>query len=224
MVPNIEPGYLRSLVTLDPPKSSENWDDIMKDIEDKIMPGITHWQHSKFHAYFPAGNSFPSILGDMLSTGLGINGFNWQASPACTELETIVMHWMGVMTNLPKQLLPFEDFNSEKIFDLNMNPIDELSEKSMPNNHQVPPPGPVQANTVGMTSHWGGGVLLGSASECVLVSMLAARGKAISKYKRQHGSEEDGKILAKLVAYTSKLVIVLFYMTIKLLFNFISFN
>lgn len=49
-------------------------------------------------------------------------------------------------------------------------------------------------------------VLKGSASECVLVSMLAARGKAISKYKREHGSEEDGKILAKLVAYTSKLV------------------
>ncbi len=158
MVPNIEPGYLRSLITLDPPKSSENWDDIMKDIEEKIMPGITHWQHSKFHAYFPAGNGFPSILGDMLSTGLGINGFNWQASPACTELETIVMHWLGVMTNLPKHLLPFEDFNSEKIFDLNMNTIDEMSNKLSNNNDQGPAQAP--STNVGMNSHWGGGVLL----------------------------------------------------------------
>jgi len=195
VVPNIEPGYLRSLVSLDPPKSSENWDEIMKDIEEKIMPGITHWQHSKFHAYFPAGNSFPSILGDMLSTGLGINGFSWQASPACTELETIVMHWMGTMAGLPKHLLPFEDLNTEKLIDTDAALNENLNEQTET----------VQTSNTFGNLHWGGGVLLGSASECVLVSMLAARGKAISKYKRQHGSKEDGKILAKLVAYTSKL-------------------
>ena len=122
----------------------------MKDIEEKIMPGITHWQHSKFHAYFPAGNSFPSILGDMLSTGLGINGFSWQASPACTELETIVMHWMGSMTGLPKFLLPFEDLNTEKILDKNMMTKEDLNEESET----------VQASNTCVNSHWGGGVLL----------------------------------------------------------------
>lgn len=67
----------------------------MADVETKIMPGVTHWQHPRFHAYFPSGNSFPSILGDMLSDGIGCIGFSWAASPACTELETIVLDWLG---------------------------------------------------------------------------------------------------------------------------------
>jgi len=49
----------------------------MEDVENKIMPGVTHWQHPRFHAYFPSGNSFPSILGDMLSDGIGCIGFSW---------------------------------------------------------------------------------------------------------------------------------------------------
>jgi hypothetical protein len=71
------------------------------------MPGVTHWQHNRFHAYFPAGNSYPSILGDLVSSGLGIVGFTWAASPACTELETICLDWLGRMLNLPKMFLPF---------------------------------------------------------------------------------------------------------------------
>lgn len=78
-----------------PPEKSEKWDDIIQDVERTIMPGITHWQHPRFHAYFPAGNSYPSILGEMLSAGLGIVGFSWAASPACTELETIMLDWIG---------------------------------------------------------------------------------------------------------------------------------
>lgn len=77
------------------PQDPEDWDKIMSDVEEKIMPGVTHWQHSRFHAYFPAGNSFPSILGDMLGDGIGCIGFSWAASPACTELETIVLDWLG---------------------------------------------------------------------------------------------------------------------------------
>lgn len=75
----------------------------------KILPGVTHWQHPRFHAYFPAGNSYPSIMGEMLSSGLGIVGFSWAASPSCTELETIVLDWLGKMINLPKAFLPFSD-------------------------------------------------------------------------------------------------------------------
>jgi len=82
------------------PENSETWDDIMKDVEAAIMPGITHWQHPRFHAYFPAGNSYPSILGDMLSAGLGIVGFSWAASPACTELETIMLDWIGIIREI----------------------------------------------------------------------------------------------------------------------------
>ena len=55
----------------------------MKDVEDKIMVGMTHWQHPRFHAYFPAGNSFPSILADMLSGAIGCVGFSWVDTRLC---------------------------------------------------------------------------------------------------------------------------------------------
>lgn len=77
VTPSVEPGYLRHLLPGEAPHSPENWDDIMRDVETKIMPGVTHWQHPRFHAYFPAGNSYPSILGDMLSDGIGCIGFSW---------------------------------------------------------------------------------------------------------------------------------------------------
>ncbi len=95
VTPEVEPGYLRPMLPKYAPEKSEKWEDIMQDVERAIMPGITHWQHPRFHAYFPAGNSYPSILGEMLSAGLGIVGFSWAASPACTELETIMLDWIG---------------------------------------------------------------------------------------------------------------------------------
>nr|CAI5822199.1 unnamed protein product [Callosobruchus analis] len=77
VIPNIEPNYLRSLLPDEAPAEPEDWDTIMKDVEKKIMPGVTHWQHPRFHAYFPSGNSFPSILADMLSDAIGAIGFSW---------------------------------------------------------------------------------------------------------------------------------------------------
>lgn len=77
VTPNVEPCYLRDLLPSEAPQEPENWDDIMQDVETKIMPGVTHWQHPRFHAYFPSGNSFPSILGDMLSDAIGCIGFSW---------------------------------------------------------------------------------------------------------------------------------------------------
>ena len=97
VTPGIEPGYLSKLLPASPPVEGEPWEDIMRDVEDKIMVGMTHWQHPRFHAYFPAGNSYPSILADMLSDALGVVGFSWAAAPACTELETIVLDWLGKM-------------------------------------------------------------------------------------------------------------------------------
>lgn len=81
VTPNIEPGYLRKILPEEAPFNPEDWDSIMADIETKIMPGVTHWQHPRFHAYFPSGNSFPSILGDMLSGGIGCIGFSWVFPP-----------------------------------------------------------------------------------------------------------------------------------------------
>ena len=67
---------IKSFQTAEAPHEPEPWENIMADIETKIMPGVTHWQHPRFHAYFPSGNSFPSILGDMLSDGIGCIGFS----------------------------------------------------------------------------------------------------------------------------------------------------
>lgn len=203
VTPQIEPGYLSNLLSLSPPKSGEKWEDIMNDIEDKIMPGITHWQHPGFHAYFPAGNSYPSILGDMLSSGLGIIGFSWASSPACTELETIVLHWLGKMSGLHRSLLPFVETNEG----INMNClVNKTSTNSilMQSLNEAGEETPTRVEETS-TVHSGGGVLLGSASECVLVSMLAARCKSIANYKRNVEMNEDGHILTKLVAYASKL-------------------
>jgi glutamate/tyrosine decarboxylase-like PLP-dependent enzyme len=162
--PDVETGYLRKLLPNEAPQEPEEWDNIMCDVDKKIMPGITHWQHPRFHAYFPSGNSFPSILGDMLSDAIGCIGFSWAASPACTELETIVMDWYGKAIGLP------DDFITS-------------SEGSK-----------------------GGGVIETSASECVLVSMLAARNQAIKYLKTEnpHCQMEDSAFLPKLVGYCSK--------------------
>lgn len=77
VTPSVEPGYLRAALPSEAPQYPESWDEVMCDVEKKIMPGLTHWQHPRFHAYFPSGNGYPSILGDMLSAGIGCIGFSW---------------------------------------------------------------------------------------------------------------------------------------------------
>lgn len=66
---------------------------------------MTHWHSPHFHAYFPTGNSYPAICADMLSAALGCIGFTWIASPACTELEMVMMNWLGKMMRLPEEFL-----------------------------------------------------------------------------------------------------------------------
>ncbi|XP_064409323.1 aromatic-L-amino-acid decarboxylase-like isoform X3 [Latimeria chalumnae] len=102
---DVEPGYLHPLIPDSAPKEPESFDEVIKDIERVIMPGVTHWQSPYFFAYFPAGNSFPSLLGDMLSGAIGCIGFSWASSPACTELEIVMLDWLGKMINLPEQFL-----------------------------------------------------------------------------------------------------------------------
>ncbi|XP_037049467.1 histidine decarboxylase isoform X1 [Bradysia coprophila] len=103
--PNVKPGYMRNLLPDSAPLEGEEWQHIFLDVERVIMPGITHWQSPHMHAYFPATNSFPSLLGDMLADAVNCLGFTWASSPACTELETIVMSWLGKMIGLPDVFL-----------------------------------------------------------------------------------------------------------------------
>ncbi|XP_019622539.1 PREDICTED: histidine decarboxylase-like [Branchiostoma belcheri] len=103
--PDVQPGYMRSLVPDCAPMDGESWEDIFDDVERVIMPGVVHWQSPHMHAYYPALNSGPSLLGDMLADAIGCIGFTWASSPACTELEMIVMDWLGKMIGLPPQFL-----------------------------------------------------------------------------------------------------------------------
>uniref|UniRef100_A0A1I8B4U1 Aromatic-L-amino-acid decarboxylase n=1 Tax=Meloidogyne hapla TaxID=6305 RepID=A0A1I8B4U1_MELHA len=109
VVPSIEPGYLKELLPLHAPQTAEPFERLLQDFESYIMPGVTHWTHPRFHAYFPAGNSFPSILADMLSDALGAIGFSWAACPAMTELEIHMLQWLGEMIGLPVAFLPFTE-------------------------------------------------------------------------------------------------------------------
>ncbi|KAM8974316.1 histidine decarboxylase [Pelodytes ibericus] len=103
--PDVQPGYMRSLLPDSAPVESESWDNIFRDIEDIIMPGVVHWQSPHMHAYFPALTSWPSLLGDMLADAINCLGFTWASSPACTELEMNVMDWLAKMLGLPCHFL-----------------------------------------------------------------------------------------------------------------------
>ncbi|XP_073133483.1 phenylacetaldehyde synthase-like [Henckelia pumila] len=125
---------------------------INADIRDKIIPGVTHWQSPEYFAYYPSNSSIAGFLGEMLSAVVNVVGFSWITSPAATELETIVMDWLGKALKLPDALL----------------------------------------STI--LGH-GGGVIQGTASEVVLVVLLAARDKILRKVGKD--------TIRKLVVYCS---------------------
>lgn len=103
--PDVEPGYLRSLIPSAAPQEPDPYEDIIRDVEKVIMPGVTHWHSPFFFAYFPTASSYPAMLADMLCGAIGCIGFSWAASPACTELETAMMDWLGKMLQLPEAFL-----------------------------------------------------------------------------------------------------------------------
>jgi aromatic-L-amino-acid/L-tryptophan decarboxylase len=101
----VQPGEVRSKLPPAAPEHGESFDRILGDVERVILPGITHWQSPNFYAYFPANASGPAILGDLLASGLGVQGMLWSTSPACTELETHVLDWLVPMLGLPEKFL-----------------------------------------------------------------------------------------------------------------------
>ncbi|XP_058098751.1 tyrosine decarboxylase-like [Magnolia sinica] len=101
----VEPGYLHKRLPDSAPYNPEPIESIMQDIQNDIIPGITHWQSPNYFAYFPSSGSTAGFLGEMLSTGFNVVGFNWMSSPAATELESIVMDWLGKMLKLPNSFM-----------------------------------------------------------------------------------------------------------------------
>ncbi|XP_073141219.1 tyrosine decarboxylase 2 [Henckelia pumila] len=146
----VQPGYLRKLIPDSAPARPDSFQDVLDDIRDKIIPGVTHWQSPEYFAYYPSNSSIAGFLGEMLSAAVNVVGFSWITSPAATELETIVMDWLGKALKLPDAFLS--------------------------------------------TGH-GGGVIQGTASEAVLVVLLAARDKILRKVGKD--------TIRKLVVYCS---------------------
>ena len=100
--PDCEPGEIQAQLPIQPPEQAESFDDIFRDFESLILPGMTHWQHPGFMGYFPANASLPSLLGEILSSALGAQCMSWMTSPAATELETQMMIWLRQALGLPK--------------------------------------------------------------------------------------------------------------------------
>ncbi|KAJ4406820.1 hypothetical protein N0V82_010046 [Gnomoniopsis sp. IMI 355080] len=105
VVSQVEPGYLRKILPPAAPQDGEAWDTIRRDIDAKIVPGLTHWQSPNFLAFFPCPSSYPSLLGELYSAAFTGACFNWICSPAVTELETIVLDWLAQILGLPNTYL-----------------------------------------------------------------------------------------------------------------------
>ncbi len=99
----LEPGAVRAQLPATPPAKPETFDQVFNDLDQILLPGLSHWQHPNFYGYFPGNCDLASALGDYLSTGLGVLGLSWQSSPSLTELEEVVTDWMRQMTGLSDQ-------------------------------------------------------------------------------------------------------------------------
>src|SRR6185312_10629722 len=101
VVPEVRPGEIRGRLPSSPPEQGEPFAAMFHDFQEVILPGMTHWNHPGWFAYFPGNNSAPSILGEMLTAVMGAQCMSWVTSPAATELEQVVMEWLRQMIGLP---------------------------------------------------------------------------------------------------------------------------
>ncbi|WAC00250.1 MULTISPECIES: DOPA decarboxylase [Pseudomonas] len=99
----VEPGYLKSALPAGAPLQGEPFQAILDDVNTLVMPGLSHWQHPDFYGYFPSNGTLSSVLGDFLSTGLGVLGLSWQSSPALSELEETTLDWVRQLLGLSGQ-------------------------------------------------------------------------------------------------------------------------
>ena len=102
VVPNIKTGDIKNKLPQNPPSLPESFEKIFSDVDKKIIPGVTHWNHPNFMAYFNSTSSGPGILAELLSAALNTNGMLWKTSPSTTELERVTVDWMRQMLGLPE--------------------------------------------------------------------------------------------------------------------------
>lgn len=102
---DIQPNQISKQLPSSPPNEAESFEQILSDLNKILLPGITHWNHPNFFAYFPSNATLVSVLGELLSAGLGVQGMSWQTSPAATELEEVVMDWLRQMIGLSENFV-----------------------------------------------------------------------------------------------------------------------
>ena len=95
-----EPGDIRALLPAHPPEEGGSLREWLNDLDDIVVPGLTHWQHPRYFGFFPGNAALSSVLGDLASSGLGVVGLSWQASPALTEVEEVVVDWVRQMVGM----------------------------------------------------------------------------------------------------------------------------
>ncbi len=100
----VSPGQVRAALPDAPPEQPEPFADVLRDLDEKILPGLTHWNHPRFFAWFAISGSEPGILAELLIAALNVNCMTWLASPAATELELTVLDWLGQLLGLPRGL------------------------------------------------------------------------------------------------------------------------
>jgi aromatic-L-amino-acid/L-tryptophan decarboxylase len=102
VLPRVEPGDIRARLPVAPPEQPESFADVLRDLDEIIVPGLTHWQSPRFFAYFAVSASEPGILAELLAATLNSVAFIWRTSPASTELEALTLDWTAQLLGLPK--------------------------------------------------------------------------------------------------------------------------
>jgi aromatic-L-amino-acid decarboxylase len=97
---SVKPGEIKGRFDREPPSVGGRMEDALAALDRDVMPGITHWNHPAFFAYFPSNTSYASILGDLVASGLGVQGMSWETSPAATEVEEVTMDWLRQIVGL----------------------------------------------------------------------------------------------------------------------------
>jgi aromatic-L-amino-acid/L-tryptophan decarboxylase len=98
----VRPGAIRQALPTAPPLEGGTLDTIVEDLNRVVLPGVTHWNHPRFFAYFPSNSALSSVLAELVTAGLGAQTMSWQTSPAAAELEEVMMDWLRQMTGLPE--------------------------------------------------------------------------------------------------------------------------
>ena len=102
VLPDMKPGEIKAKLPQHAPQNCDSIENMLADVDKIITPGVTHWQHPNFMAYFNSTSSGPGILAELLTAALGANGMLWKTSPAFTELERAMMNWFRQMVGLPE--------------------------------------------------------------------------------------------------------------------------